>query len=161
MSSLQKNSSQDLLINKINNVNYEIKSHLNNIQISKERLKKSLEITKKYILEKYTEDTETIKIFKNLMNIKELFYSFISNYKIETLYDFEELLADLVTIKVIMNKQRYLHTLGMFFDKSTTTYSYDDAKYYICDYRLNPSQLKDAVEGTERFINFLKNKYSL
>lgn len=161
MSSLQKDSSQDLLINKINNVNYEIKSHLNNIQISKERLKKSLEITKKYILEKYTEDNESIKIFKNLINIKELFYSFISNYKIETLYDFEELLADLVTIQGIMNKQRYLHTLGMFFDKSTTTYSYDDAKYYICDYRLNPSQLKDAVEGTERFINFLKNKYSL
>ena len=45
------------------------------------------------------------------MEINNLIYKYVSNYKFESLYDYESLLADLTTITELFNQKRYLYFL--------------------------------------------------
>lgn len=166
MTSLQKDNSQenqDSLLSSIQSVNYNIKSYLNRLKSYKIRIRKSLELTKSYLdsqAEK-TRDYKSVKLFNNIMEINNLIYKYVSNYKIENLYDYESLLADLTTITELLNQKRYLYEVRYFFDKTASTYSWDDAKDYLTDRHLYTRQIESSIEGTDRFIQFLKNKYSL
>jgi hypothetical protein len=95
------------------------------------------------------------------MEINNLIYKYVSNYKVETLYDYESLLADLTTITKLFNQKRYLYDIGYFFEKTSSRLSWDDAKTYLTHSHLYNRQIESGLEGSERFIQFLKNKYSL
>ena len=95
------------------------------------------------------------------MEINNLIYKYVSNYKVETLYDYESLLADLTTITELFEQKRYLYDIRYFFEKTSSRWSWDDAKTYLTDRHLYDRQIESGLEGSERFIKFLKNKYSL
>ena len=166
MISLQKDSSQEnqnSLINKIENINSNIKSYLSGIKDSKIRIKRCIEVTKPYInseAEK-SKDYRSVKLFNNIMEINNLIFKYVSNHKTETLYDYESLVADLTTITEIVSQQRYLQSVGSFFSRVAGRWSWEDAKDYLTTDRLYERELNSALEGSERFIQFLKNKYSL
>jgi len=165
MISLQKDNSQqnqNSLLSNIESVNRDIKSYLNGFKEYKNRIKNSLELTKSKVYELESGDKRPLELFNNIMNINNLIFKYVSNYKIETLYDYESLLADLTTITELLNEKRYgLYNIRYFFDKTSSTYSWDDAKDYLTSRHLYDSEMKYAIEGSERFIQFLKNKYSL
>jgi hypothetical protein len=166
MVSLQKDNSQvnqNSLLSNIESVNYNIKYYLDGLKEYKIRIKKSLELTKSYLNSQAerTKDYKSVKLFNNIMEINNLIYKYISNYKIENLYDYESLLADLTTIVELLDQKRYLYEVRYFFDKTASRYSWDDAKDYLTDRHLYTRQIESGLEGSERFIQFLKNKYSL
>jgi hypothetical protein len=164
MVSLQKDNSQEnqnSLITKIHNVNGNIQSYINSMNEYKIRIGKSLELTKLYLNShaESTGDYRPVKIFNNIMEINNLIFKYVSNYKIETLYDYESLLADLTTITELLSQKRYLYSVRSFFEKTSSRW--DDAKTYLTDRHLYDRQIESGLEGSERFIQFLKNKYSL
>jgi hypothetical protein len=166
MVSLQKDNSEEnrnTLTNKVNNINYSIKSYLNGLKDYKIRIKNSLELTKSYLnsQSERTKDYRSVKLFNNIMEINNLIYKYVSNYKVETLYDYESLLADLTTITELFEQKRYLYDIRYFFEKTSSRWSWDDAKTYLTDRHLYDRQIESGLEGSERFIKFLKNKYSL
>jgi hypothetical protein len=166
MVSLQNDNSQEnqnSLINKVNNINYNIQSYINSMKEYKIRIGKSLELTKLYLNSQAesTGDYRPVKIFNNIMEINNLIFKYVSNYKIETLYDYESLLADLTTITELLSQKRYLYSVRSFFDRVASRWSWDDAKYQLTDRHLYSREIDSALEGTDRFIKFLKNKYSL
>lgn len=166
MVSLQKDNSQEnqnSLISRIQDVNRNIKSYLNGLKDYKIRIKNSLELTKSYLnsQSERTKDYRSVKLFNNIMEINNLIYKYVSNYKVETLYDYESLLADLTTITELFEQKRYLYDIRYFFEKTSSRWSWDDAKTYLTDRHLYDRQIESGLEGSERFIKFLKNKYSL
>jgi hypothetical protein len=166
MVSLQNDNSQEnqnSLINKVNNINYNIQSYINSMKEYKIRIGKSLELTKSYLNSEAerTKDYRSVKLFNNIMEINNLIYKYVSNYKVETLYDYESLLADLTTITELLSQKRYLYSVRSFFDRVASRWSWDDAKYQLTDRHLYSREIDSALEGTDRFIKFLKNKYSL
>jgi hypothetical protein len=166
MVSLQKDNSQEnqnSLISRIQDVNRNIKSYLNGLKDYKIRIKKSLELTKSYLnsQSERTKDYRSVKLFNNIMEINNLIYKYVSNYKVETLYDYESLLADLTTITELFDQKRYLYDIRYFFEKTSSRWSWDDAKTYLTDRHLYDRNIESGLEGSERFIQFLKNKYSL
>jgi len=162
MYSVQKDSSQlnkNSLISKIDSLNRDIENYLNSLDDYKSRIKRSLDSTRNLV--DSSDDKTPSKIFNNLMQINTMIYEYVSKYKVETLYDYETLLADLTTITELMSQKRYLHNLNGFFDRVASRWSYSDAMYYLTNNRLSKNDLELALEGTERFIDFLKNRYSM
>jgi hypothetical protein len=166
MISLQKDNSEEnrnALTNKVNNINYNIQSSINSMKEYKIIISKSLELTKSYLNShaESTKDYRPVKVFNNIMEINNLIFKYVSNYKIETLYDYESLLADLTTITELLNQKRYLYSVRSFFYRVASRWSWDDTKYQLTDRHLYSREIDSALEGTDRFIQFLKNKYSL
>ena len=127
------------------------------------RIKNSLELTKSYLNSEAerTRNYRSVKLFNNVMEINNLIYKYVSNYKVENLYDYESLLADLTTITELLNERRYLYEIRYFFDRTSSRWSWNDAREYLTDRHLYDRQIQSGLEGSERFIKFLKNKYSL
>jgi hypothetical protein len=150
---------QEHSISQLNRVNTYIETYLTDLKQHKIKIDKSLEMTKLYV-NSYPNVSSKL-LFNNIMEINNLIYNYVVNYKIETLYDYESLLADLTTITNLLNEKRYLYDIKYFFDRTTSTWSWDDAKFYLTDIYLSTIQIESGIEGTNRFIKFLKNKYSL
>lgn len=165
MSSIEKDSSQEnknSLLIRIDDVNYHIKLYLNSILEYKTRIKNSLELTKQYVIEKAESngDFRPVKIFENIMSINDFILKYVSSYNIETLYDCESLLADLTVISSMISQKRYLYNINNFFDRTSSKWGWADAKSYLTDIHLYSKDLDSALEGSDRFLTFLKNKYS-
>ena len=65
------------------------------------------------------------------------------------------------TITELYKKKRYLYEIRYFFDRTSSRWSWNDAREYLTDRHLYDRQIESGLEGSERFIKFLKNKYSL
>lgn len=163
MVSIQKNNGKSF-DTEVDNINYYIVSYLNDVREYKTTIQDSLRETESFVKRRAEKekDLKPLKLFNNIMEINNIIFKYFTNYKVDTLEDLEEFHADLTTVYELINQRRYgLRTLSSFFTKTTSSWSSYNAKNYLTSDGLSNKEVDYAIEGSDRFIKFLKNRYSI
>ena len=93
------------------------------------------------------------------MTLNNLLYKYVSNYKIDNLFDYEILLQELYAIRHVLYSERYgLYRLKDFMGRVSSSYGNDAHRYFT---RLSETENKNANIGISNLIKFIKTKYSL
>jgi hypothetical protein len=143
---------------KVEDVNGDIKREISDANSYLKRIKINLETSRVAIQEGSNSENDII-LFENIMTLNNLLYKYVSNYKIETLFDYEILLQELYAIRHVLYSERYgLYRLRDFMGRISSSYGSDAHRYFT---RLDDTQNRNANIGISNLIKFIKIKYSL
>jgi hypothetical protein len=143
---------------KVEDVNDDIKREISDANSYSRRVKTNLESIKTNLLEGIPSPNDII-LFENVMTLNNLLYKYVSNYKIDNLFDYEILLQELYAIRHVLYSERYgLYRLRDFMGRVSSSYGNDAYRYFI---RLSQTESKNANIGISNLIKFIKTKYSL
>lgn len=143
---------------KVEDVNGDIKREISDANSYSRRVKTNLESIKTNLLEGIPSPNDII-LFENVMTLNNLLYKYVSNYKIDNLFDYEILLQELYAIRHVLYSERYgLYRLRDFMGRVSSSYGNDAYRYFI---RLSQTESKNANIGISNLIKFIKTKYSL
>lgn len=143
---------------KVEDVNGDIKREISDANSYLRRVKTNLEATKASLLEGSNSQNDII-LYENVMTLNNLLYKYVSNYKIDNLFDYEILLQELYAIRHVLYSERYgLYRLKDFMGRVSSSYGNDAHRYFT---RLSETENKNANIGISNLIKFIKTKYSL
>ena len=143
---------------KVEDVNGDIKREISDANSYLKRIKINLETSRAAIQEGSNSENDII-LFENIMTLNNLLYKYVSNYKIDNLFDYEILLQELYAIRHVLYSERYgLYRLKDFMGRISSSYGSDAHRYFT---RLDDTQNRNANIGISNLIKFIKIKYSL
>jgi len=143
---------------KVEDVNGDIKREISDANSYLKRVKINLEASRTSLLEGSNSQNDII-LFENVMTLNNLIYKYVSNYKIDNLFDYEILLQELYAIRHVLYSERYgLYRLKEFMGRISSSYGNDAHRYFT---RLSETENKNANIGISNLIKFIKIKYSL